>query len=111
MTGHFSDPMTSTPSEAPLRKPASRARIFLPAISLAILAAIYSVYWYVMAGKTRDFLEGFASQHQSGDVAVNWSGLEISGYPYRVEANFTAPAISAPNTPCFTPSGSRDMMK
>ncbi|MEN6544112.1 DUF2125 domain-containing protein [Parvibaculum sp.] len=91
--------MTSTPSEAPLRKPATRARIFLPAIALAVLAAIYSIYWYVMAGKARDFLESFAAQHQSGDVAVNWSGLAISGYPYRVEANFTAPAVSAPNAP------------
>ncbi len=99
MTDHFSDPMTSTPSEAPARKPVSRARIFGPAIALAVLAAIYSVYWYVMAGKTREFLETFAAEHQSGNVAVNWGGLAISGYPYRIEANFAAPAVSAPNAP------------
>ena len=99
MTGHFSDLMTSTPSEAPLRKPASRARIFLPAIALAVLAALYSVYWYVMAGKTREFLETFATEHQSGNVAINWGGLAISGYPYRIEANFAALAVSAPNAP------------
>lgn len=99
MTDHFNDLMTSTPSEAPARKPASRARIFVPAIALAVLAAIYSVYWYVMAGKTREFLETFATEHHAGNVAINWSGLSLSGYPYRIEASFTAPAISAPNAP------------
>lgn len=91
--------MTTTPPEAAKLAPRSRWRIFGPTLALVVLAAVWSVYWYVMAGKTRDFLEAFATSHHTGNITVGWGELAISGYPYRIEATFTAPGIAAPLAP------------
>jgi len=91
--------MTTTPPEAAQPAPPSRWRIFGPTLALVALVAVYSVYWYVMAGKTRGFLDAFATSPHTGNIAVGWGDLSISGYPYRIEADFTAPSIAAPRAP------------
>lgn len=89
--------MTSTPPEANVARRSSR-RIFWPTAALAVGVAIYSGYWYVVAGKVRAAIEGFAAA-PAGSVAVDWRDLSISGYPYRIAATFAAPVLRAPGAP------------
>lgn len=89
--------MTSTPPETGVARRSSW-RIFWPTVALAVGAAIYSGYWYVVAGEVRAAIEGFAAA-PAGDVAVGWRDLSISGYPYRIAATFAAPVVRAPNAP------------
>ncbi len=90
--------MTSTPpaTAARVRTP---LRIFAPLIGVGIILGIYSVYWYVAAGKLQTGIETFATSAHPGDVAVGWSALSFSGYPYRIAATFTEPTITAPQAP------------
>lgn len=91
--------MTTTPPEAAQLAPRSRWRLFGPILALVTAAVLWSAYWYVMAEKTRDFIDVFAARHHAGNLVVGWNALLISGYPYRIEAGFTAPSISAPRAP------------
>jgi hypothetical protein len=88
--------MTTTPPEAG-RAP-SRWRIFGPTLVLMVGVAVYSAYWYVVAGKVRTAIEDFAAT-PADNIVTSWSGLSISGYPYRIEAGFDAPSIRAPLAP------------
>ena len=90
--------MTSTPPEARSARPRSSWRIFAPTAAFAVLVAVYSVYWYMAAGRMRATIEEFAAS-PAGNVAVAWNSLSISGYPYRFEASFAAPSIRAPLAP------------
>jgi hypothetical protein len=74
-------------------------RIFVPMIAVGIILALYSVYWYVAAGKLRSSVENFAAEPHPGDVAVGWSDLSMSGYPYRIAVTLTAPVATAPEAP------------
>jgi hypothetical protein len=68
-------------------------------IAVGAVFALYSGYWYIVAGKLRTALEAFATAPHPGDVAVGWSDLAISGYPYRIAATFTGPLATAPLAP------------
>ncbi|MCE9648575.1 MAG: DUF2125 domain-containing protein [Parvibaculum sp.] len=71
----------------------------MPAIGVGIILGIYSVYWYVAAGKLRAGIENFAAEPHPGDIAAGWSALSISGYPYRIAVTLTDPVATAPQTP------------
>lgn len=90
--------MTSTPPATAART-RTPWRIFAPFLGVAIILGVYSIYWYVAAGKLQTGIEAFATSAHSGDVAVGWSALSFSGYPYRIAATFTAPTITAPQAP------------
>jgi hypothetical protein len=83
------------------QQPAPRAfwRIFAPAVAVALLIAAYAIYWHAVAGQVRALLEDFAVRSQDQSVKVGWSALDISGFPYRIEASLAAPKAVAPRTP------------
>lgn len=89
--------MTSAPPEADAGRRSSW-RIFWPTVALAAGVVLYSGYWWVVAGKVREAIEGFAAA-PAGNLAVGWRDLSISGYPYRVAATFAAPVVRAPSAP------------
>jgi hypothetical protein len=91
--------MTHTPPEAKLPKPRPPLRVFFPMIAVFTVFALYSGYWYIVAGKLRTALDAFAISPHQGDVALGWSDLTIGGYPYRIAATFTAPVATAPLAP------------
>lgn len=91
--------MTSTPPPATAARTRTPWRIFAPFLGVAIIFGAYSIYWYVAAGKLQTGIETFAANAHSGDIAVGWSALSFSGYPYRIAATFTAPTITAPQAP------------
>jgi hypothetical protein len=91
--------MTDTPPHAAASKPRTPWRIFVPAIGVGIVLGLYSVYWYVAAGKLRAGVENLAATPRPGDIAAGWSALSISGYPYRIAVTLTDPVATAPQTP------------
>jgi hypothetical protein len=68
-------------------------------IAVGVVFVLYSIFWYIVAGKRRASLETFATAPHRGDVAVGWSDLEVGGYPYRIAATLTAPVATAPLAP------------
>lgn len=92
------DTMTSTPPDTRDAAPVFSWRIFGPTLVLIAGLAVYSAYWYVAAGKTREAIERFAAA-PAEKIAVGWDTFSISGFPYRIEADFVAPIIRAPNAP------------
>lgn len=91
--------MTHTPPEATAKKPRPPLRVFLPMIAVGVTFALYSLYWFIVADKLRTSFEAFAKTAHPGGVAVGWTDLEISGYPYRIAATLSAPVATAPQAP------------
>lgn len=81
-------------------RPAPKRRwgLFVPTVALLALVALYSVYWFTVAGEVRKGIEAFAARGDQG-LLVSWGDLAINGYPYRIEADFKDPAVSAPGAP------------
>lgn len=82
-------------------KPARRGwrwQIFAPTTALLALVAVYTVYWFSVAGETRKAVEEFAAQPGQG-LVVGWEEFAVNGYPYRIEADFENPTLSAPAAP------------
>ncbi|ABS63204.1 hypothetical protein Plav_1585 [Parvibaculum lavamentivorans DS-1] len=90
----MTDPVTDIRPAPPKR----RWGLFLPAAALLLLVAVYTVYWFTIAGELREGVEAFAARRDNG-LVVSWDDLAITGYPYRIEADFTAPGASAPDAP------------
>ncbi len=74
-------------------------RIFLPFVGIAAIGVLYTVYWFVAAGKLREGIENFSTRDNPSDINVDWSALSIGGFPYRIAATFTGPLANAPNAP------------
>ncbi|MEP2827556.1 DUF2125 domain-containing protein [Parvibaculum sp.] len=69
-----------------------------PSLAFAIFAAAYSVYWFTIAGEVRKAVEIYAARSEK-EVVTSWDGFAVGGYPFRIEAQFTAPKAAAPATP------------
>lgn len=91
----MTEPVTDVRPQ-PRRK--KRWGIFLPTAALLLLVAVYTVYWFVVAGEVRKAVEAFAARGEQG-LEVGWGAFAVNGYPYRIEADFTSPAVSAPGAP------------
>ena len=68
-----------------------------PSLAFAIFAAAYSVYWFTIAGEVRKAVEIYAARSEK-EVVTSWDGFAVGGYPFRIEAQFTAPKAAAPAT-------------
>ena len=80
-----------------LRTAFAGVRIFVPIALIALLLAGYTWWWQQVADSVRDGAGQFQiDQHAYGREAL-WDGLDLSGFPYRVEAQFKAPRITAPD--------------
>lgn len=69
-----------------------------PGLALAVLVALYTVYWFSVAGEIRKRVEHFSATGQEG-LITGWESFALRGYPYRFEAAFTRPTASAPDAP------------
>jgi hypothetical protein len=71
--------------------------IFLPIGLIAVLIASYTWWWQQVADGVRSIAGQFQlDQHAQGREAL-WDDLDVSGFPYRVEAQFNAPRVTAPD--------------
>lgn len=78
--------------------PERRWGLFLPTLALGLLVALYTVYWFVVAGEVRKGVENFSATGKEG-LVTRWDDFSITGYPYRIEADFISPSASAPDAP------------
>ena len=69
-----------------------------PTLTFAVLAAVYSVYWFTVADEVRKAVEAFAAQGDE-EIVTSWDNFAVGGYPFRIEAQFTAPMAAAPAAP------------
>src|SRR5579883_2594905 len=79
---------------APRRyNPAMRRRIGL------IVAAAYSGFWWIAAGRIADGVAAWAAEAKADGLAVTWRDLRVAGYPlwFRVElADFALDDAASP---------------
>ena len=75
-----------------------RWHIYAPTIAIAVLVALYAVYWTAVSREVRGALEIFATNPGHG-LVVGWQELSLGGFPYRIEARFSSPTASAATTP------------
>lgn len=69
-----------------------------PALALLFLVAAYTVYWFIVTDEIRKQVEAFSANPPNG-LVTGWSDFSMRGYPYRIEADFRHPALSAPAAP------------
>lgn len=56
-------------------------------IGALLLAGIaYTIYWFILAAAVRDGIAVWAAQRRAEGYIVEYSGLEVSGYPLRVQS-------------------------
>ena len=65
-------------------------------IAIASVAAAYGLYWSVVADRVRVGIEQWADDRRAEGYEVGYSGLDVGGFPFRLEATMSAPALSRP---------------
>lgn len=74
-----------------------RARpLGLAAALVLVAAAAYSAYWFAAAAWMGGRIEAWAEARRGEGLDVRFGGPEVSGFPFRLDATITAPAIGAP---------------
>jgi hypothetical protein len=72
-------------------------RIFVPLALVALLLTAYAWWWQEVAGGVRAAAGQFKMEQRALNREAQWDALEIGGFPYRVEARFAAPHLTAPD--------------
>jgi hypothetical protein len=80
-----------------LRAGLAKLWVFIPLALTALLLAAYTWWWQEVAESVRAAANQFQiDQHAQGREAL-WDALDVSGFPYRVEAQFNGPHLTAPD--------------
>lgn len=70
-------------------------RTFFVVAALMLTAALgYTGYWFHVAGQLRKGLERWADERRGEGWRIGWADLSVGGYPGRVTARMTAPALT-----------------
>ena len=69
-------------------------------VSVALLTVIgVSTTWFISANSLRDNIEAWAEARRAEGYVVEYQGVEVSGFPFRLTTVLAAPAIAEPNHP------------
>ena len=71
--------------------------IFVPLAAIALLLAGYIWWWQEVADGVRSAANQFQIDQHAQRHEATWDGLAINGFPYRVEAQFNGPRLTAPD--------------
>lgn len=75
----------------------SRRTTFIAAtISLAVLAAAYSAYWWIAAGRIADGFDRWAEERRQEGWSVSHGSVETGGFPLWIALDVANPRIEAP---------------
>lgn len=69
-------------------------RVILPYAALATAALAYTGYWFAVADRADRFIDAEVADLDARGVAASWDERRIAGYPYRLTAEFTNPALA-----------------
>ena len=89
LTAERRSPDARTPDARPGR-PRRRAGMAVLAL-LAVLAAAYTIYWYVAAGELRSAAERWREERRALGETVTWQDFAVGGFPFWLRATVTAP--------------------
>lgn len=78
----------------------------VPGIIALGLFALWSIFWFVMAGRIDGEIEDWVERQARHGTEVTYSSLDVSGYPFRLVAKFENPRIISRDDPgAFTWEG------
>ena len=80
-----------------LRVAFAGVRLFIPIAVIALLLTGYTWWWQQVANSIRFGAGQFQSDQHAQGREAQWDSLDVSGFPYRVEAQFASPRITAPD--------------
>lgn len=69
-------------------------RVILLYGGLAVAALLYTGYWFVMADRADRVIDSEVADLDARGVAASWDKRRMAGYPYRLTAEFTGPALA-----------------
>ena len=73
--------------------------IYAPSILFLTGAALYSIYWFVVAGDLDDEVAAWAVRQEAEGYEISYSEVDVGGFPYRFEVSLKDFAIAAPYHP------------
>ena len=68
-------------------------RIVLLYAALAVAAIAYTGYWFLLAARAERAIDREIAGHAARGLAVSYTGRRLTGYPYRLSAEFTGLAL------------------
>ncbi|WP_372707647.1 DUF2125 domain-containing protein [Brevundimonas sp.] len=84
-----------TQTDAPVRH--SRRGIIIPFAIVAVLLAIWTVWWFVLARQVETRLEAQAQAMRDGGWTVTHEGASTTGWPFRTRVALNDAVIAAPS--------------
>ena len=69
-------------------------RGLLTIAAIGVVAAVYGIFWNFLAGQYRDGIEQWAAARRAEGVEVGFSSLRVVGFPLKLEALLSNPALS-----------------
>ena len=66
-----------------------------PGFILLGLVVLYTVFWFVMAGRVESGVDRWIERQAHHGTEVTYQSLKVSGFPFRLQATFEAPQIIA----------------
>jgi hypothetical protein len=82
------------PSAPPQPKRAKRFWLFAPYVLLLVLILGWSAYWWAASARLRHGLETCAEQAKKQGYVVQWSSLQVNGYPFRLRVVLIGPKLA-----------------
>jgi hypothetical protein len=70
-------------------KYSSRFWLYAPTGLFLLLAAATMVHWWMVAGAFEKKLAALKGKEAIPGITLNWDSVEVGGFPFRLEANFT----------------------
>lgn len=74
-----------------------RSGLFAPIGLFIIVLILWSIWWFVLAGQVRDRLEERIELMRAGGWDVAYTGMGVSGWPFRVRVGAENVAVTAPS--------------
>jgi len=96
MTPPMSPPPTRSPEAPPPSRGLSRWGVFLPVALLVALAAGWSVFWFVAAGKAAEAADAWIAREAKRGRTYACAERETSGFPFRIELSCNGATASLP---------------
>lgn len=72
--------------------------LLVPVVVLALLLAGYGLWWRLLADRVRETVVTLQAEQRTLGRNLDWDSLEISGFPYLVDATMTKAKLLAPDT-------------
>ena len=85
------------PEPPPSRKRPRRLFLYLPFILLALLAAGYGGFWFVVTSKVERAVDARAEALRQAGYVVELDGRRVEGFPFRIKIRQTEARIASPS--------------